>query len=232
MTTRVPTRPTAHQQEAAAASRRAPRAHRLAPSHPVLAHLLRRGIEAKPTEPDLPFPPGLDLARADRFGEMLGSYAFRLFLRGAILKPRGFRPAEATRYLEADQAGHFAAELCSLGLAARLPRGRCRLLRAARSFGGTLEWYVARELERRLGFAALTGLSWRARGVGGDLDVAAVADGRLVYLELKSGPPKHLSTSEVACFVDRVRALRPDVALLVLDTSLRLSDKVLPMLVA
>jgi hypothetical protein len=224
--------PTARQQEAAAASRRTPRARRTAPADPVLAFLLRRGLEVKPTESDLPFPEGFDPARADRFAQRLDSYAFRLFVRGAILSPEGFLPADATRYLDAAQASDLCDELLELGLVERLPRGRCRLLKCARSFGGTLEWYVARELERRLGIAVARGLAWRARGVGGDLDVVAIADGRMVYLELKSGPPKHLSAGEVVSFCDRLRALRPDVALFVLDTSLRLSDKVLPMLCA
>lgn len=226
----VPKRPTAREQEAAAALRRRPRARRTAPAHPVHAFLLRRGLEVKPTEPDLPLPRGLDPARVDRFGELLESYAFRLFVRGALKTPEGFSAEEATRYLDAHQAQALAEELLGLGILERQGRGRFSFVAPARSFGGVLEWYVARELERRLGFAVATGLAWRARGVGGDLDVAAVADGRLVYLELKSGPPKHLSESEVASFCDRLHALRPDVALFALDTSLRLSDKVLPML--
>ncbi|MBI5542771.1 MAG: hypothetical protein HY901_02705 [Deltaproteobacteria bacterium] len=52
----------------------------------------------------------------------------------------------------------------------KLPRGRYRLLRPARSFGGTLEWYVARELKRRLGFEVATALALacprRGRGPG------------------------------------------------------------------
>jgi hypothetical protein len=51
-------------------------------------------------------------------------------------------------------------------------------------------------------------------------------------VELKSSPPKNLAASELAAFCDRVRLLRPDVSLFVVDTALRLSDKVLPMLVA
>jgi hypothetical protein len=155
-----------------------------------------------------------------------------LFLRGAIQRGAAFRPAQATRYLGAAQAGAMAEALVELGLAERLPRGRYRLLRPARSFGGTLEWYVARELAARLGFAVATGLTFPVPGVGGDLDVVAAAEGRLVYLELKSSPPKHLLASEVRAFVRRVRALRPDVTLFVVDTALRLSDKVLPMLLA
>jgi hypothetical protein len=117
-----------------------------------------------------------------------------------------------------------------LGLGERLPRGRYRLLRRARSFGGTLEWYVAHELRERLGFETAAGLKFRARGVSGDLDVVAAAEGKLAYLELKSSPPKHLSTGEVSAFFDRLEALRPHVSLFVMDTALRLSDKVVPML--
>jgi Holliday junction resolvase len=105
------------------------------------------------------------------------------------------------------------------------------LLGAAKSFGGTLEWYVARELRRRFGFDVAAGVRFHARGVGGDLDVVAAAEGKLVYIELKSSPPKNLEPREVGAFLDRVYMLRPDVTLFVVDTALRLGDKVLPMLV-
>ncbi len=118
----------------------------------------------------------------------------------------------------------------ALGLATRLSGGRFRLLHPARSFGGTLEWYVARELERRLGFDVASGLQFRAAGVGGDLDVVAAAEGKLVYLELKSSPPKNLAAEEIGAFFDRLEALRPDLALFVVDTALRLADKVIPLL--
>ena len=47
---------------------------------------------------------------------------------------------------------------------------------------------------------------------------------------LKSSPPKHVSNGEVGAFLDRVRLVRPDLALFVVDTALRLSDKIVPML--
>lgn len=74
------------------------------------------------------------------------------------------------------------------------------------------------------------GVTLSAPGVGGDLDIVGTAEGKLVYLELKSSPPKHLSDGEVAAFVDRVLVLRPDITLFVIDTALRLSDKVVTML--
>jgi hypothetical protein len=192
--------------------------------------LARRGFRPTTSLPDLPFPPDLGEELADRLAARLGHYGFRLFLRGAIQRPAGFAPAEATRYLTTAQARACAEALLELGLARRLGSGRYRLVHPARSFGGTLEWYVARELRRRLGFDVLAGLKFRQPGVGGDLDLVAAAEGRLAYLELKSSPPRHLSESEVAAFFDRLQALRPDLALFVMDTALRLSDKVVPML--
>jgi hypothetical protein len=193
--------------------------------------LVRRGFRPSATSADLPFAPE-DTEVLDPLSEKLGHYAFRLFLRGAIQKAGGFAPAKTTRYLKPEQASRFAEDLVTLGLARRLPRGRYALRRAARSFGGTLEWYVARELRRRHGMDTLCGVKCGARGVGGDLDVVAAAEGKLVYLELKSSPPRHLSGEEVGAFLERVRALRPHVSLFVMDTALRLADKVLPMLVA
>lgn len=192
--------------------------------------LRRRGFRPRPWPRDLPFPDGFDEAGRERLARRLDHYAFRLFLRGAILRADGFRPAAATRYVDAAAARAMAGELVALGLAERRGRGLYRLTHPPRSFGPTLEWYLARELGARLGFDAEFALRFGARGVGGDLDVVAAAEGRLVYLEAKSSPPRQLEDHEVAAFVDRVAALGPDLALFVVDTALRLGDKVVPML--
>jgi hypothetical protein len=194
--------------------------------------LVRRGFRPTQARLDVPFPENLEARTAEQLAQLLGHYAFRLFLRGAIQKPEGFAPEEATQYLGRAQAKERAESLVGLGLAERLSRGRFRLVWGAKSFGGTLEWYVARELQRRFGFDVASGVRLHARGVGGDLDVVAAAEGKLAYLELKSSPPKNLSPREVGAFFDRVRLLRPDLKLFVVDTALRLSDKVLPMLAA
>jgi hypothetical protein len=195
-----------------------------------MAMLARRGLRPSKSRPDLPFPEDLEEEKAARLVEMLDHYAFRLFLRGAIQRSRGFAPEEATQYVKRAQSCKYAESLVRMGLAERISRGRYRLLWVAKNFGGTLEWYVARELGRRLGFDVAAGVRFHARGVGGDLDVVAAAEGKLAYLELKSSPPKNLERHEVAAFFDRVYLLRPDVTLFVVDTALRLSDKVLPML--
>ena len=197
-----------------------------------LAMLVRRGLQPRLARLDVPFPRDLDEPVAERLSERLGHYGFRLFLRGAIASKGPFRPDEATRYLAPDQAERAAVQLLELGLAVRADTGQIRLRFPARSFGGTLEWWVARELQRRLSMDVVAGVRSGVPGVGGDLDVVAAAEGKLVYVELKSGPPKHLMPVEVAAFVRRVRTLRPHLSVFALDTALRLGDKVLPMLTA
>ncbi|HYD42486.1 MAG TPA: hypothetical protein VEB43_16790 [Anaeromyxobacter sp.] len=227
-------RRTARELEGAAARRSPPTrpsASRAAALPEPLAMLVRRGLRPRPIAPDLPFPPDLDEARAVELADRLSHYAFRLFLRGAILAGGPFRPGDATRYLSAPQAARMAAELVRLGLAAPAGAGRFRLVHPAANFGGTLEWWVGRELGRRLHAEVVTGVRSGASGVGGDLDVVLALEGKLVYVELKSSPPKHVSREELRAFVARVRALRPHLAVLAIDTALRLRDKVLPDLV-
>ena len=202
------------------------------PSGEAVGMLVRRGFAPSFTAPDVPFDPDLPEPEAERLATALDRYAFRLFLRGAIQRPDGFSPEEATRFLTPEHAAERAAQAAALGLTERLPGGRYRLLKPAFSFGGTLEWYVARRLRGRFALDVIAGVNFHAPGVGGDLDVVAAAEGKLVVLELKSSPPKHLGEEEVGAFFDRIRALRPHVAIFAVDTALRLADKAIPLLAA
>jgi hypothetical protein len=225
--------PTARELEIEAAAAPPPRSQRTPLfCGEAMAMLVRRGLRPSKAHLDLPFPENLDEEKSAQLSELLSHYAFRLFLRGAIQRAEGFAPEEPTQYLARAQARECAESLVKLGLAESTSRGGYRLLWAAKSFGGTLEWYIGRELRRTLGFDVATGVKFHVPGVGGDLDVVAAAEGKLAYLELKSSPPKNLSDREVAAFFNRVYMLRPDLTLFVVDTALRLSDKVLPMLVA
>jgi hypothetical protein len=192
--------------------------------------LVRRGLHPRPSRPDLPFSLDVEPAALDRIAERLSHYAFRLLLRGAILARGPFRPEEATRYLTPAHAGRIAVDLVRLGVAEAAGGGRYRLRHPAHSFGGTLEWWVGRALASGLGLDVATGVRTGAAGLGGDLDVVAAAEGKLLYVELKSSPPKHVSAEELAAFLARVRGLRPDLAILAVDTALRLGDRLLPML--
>jgi hypothetical protein len=223
-------KPGARELELGAASAAPPKAAALpAPAGEAMAMLVRRGFRPEKTAGDIPFPRQLDSQVEEKLSLWLGHYAFRLFLRGAIQKPEGFLPAQTTRYLTQDQSKGYAEVLVELGLAEKMARGRYRLIWAARSFGATLEWYVGRELVRRFGFDVATGVKVHVSGVGGDLDVVAAAEGKLIYLELKSSPPRNLAANEIAAFCDRLAFLGSDLSLFVVDTALRLSDKIVPM---
>jgi hypothetical protein len=217
------------EKEAAAATARQSRLPHV-PGSEAARMLARRGLRPRAVRLDLPFPADLSGEAAERLLALLGHYAFRLFVRGVIQKAEGFAAEEATGYVKPAAACSFADALVDLGIAARMDDGRYHLIRGATSFGPVLEWYLARELERRFGFDVAVGVKFHATGVGGDLDLVAAAEGKLVYVEVKSSPPKHLSPDEVRAFFDRAGLLRPDVTLFVMDTALRLSDKVVPML--
>lgn len=223
-------RPTARELELVAAAAPSTPPPPPVPRNEALAMLVRRGFTPSRAALDLPFDPELPEPEAARLADALDHYAFRLFLRGAIHHKDGFSPEEATRFLSHHHAAERAAQAAALGLLARLPGGHFRLVRPCASFGGTLEWYVARRLATRFALDAAAGVKFHAPGVGGDLDVVAAGEGRLILFELKSSPPKHLGEDEVGAFLDRVRALKPHVAIFAVDTALRLTDKVVPLL--
>ncbi|HSM94222.1 MAG TPA: hypothetical protein VLT47_15200 [Anaeromyxobacteraceae bacterium] len=225
----MPGRRGAREQEEDAAASSPPVAAPVAPLPEPLAMLRRRGLDPRRSRPDLPFDPGLPRERLDAIAARLHHYAFRLFLRGAILHREGFTPEQATRYLPADGARALAEGCVADGIAERRPGGRYRLLHPARSFGGTLEWWLARELATRLSCETAYGIRSGARGLGGDIDVVAALEGKLLYVEAKSSPPKHVTVGEITAFLQRIEALRPDVTLFVVDSALRLSDKILPL---
>jgi len=216
-----------------AAKRTTPRAAQLDPSeHAVRAALRRRGLrwngERDPTP--LLVPAG---RRRARHYALLGHYSYRLFLRDVVKHGKDFGPADLTRYVTPAVAARYLRFLRAGGLVVFAGRGRYRL-RDARivSFGGTLEWYVAEILAREFGCDATYGLRIRAAPHGGDYDVIACAEGELLYVETKSAPPRQIVAPEIAAFLGRVDTLRPDLALFVVDTTLRMRDKLVPMFAA
>lgn len=195
-----------------------------------IAMLIRRGFSPSMSALDLPFR--LDHPQLSRIEVELHRYAFRIFLRGAIQHREGYLPIEVSRFLPPPTAVEIAERLVALELSTVLDDGRHRLKKIPDSFGSTLEWYVARSLRRELAVDARAAVKFHAPGVGGDLDVVLAAEGKLIAIELKSSPPKYLHDQEMRAFVERTRMLRPDVAIFAIDSALRMTDKVVPMLIA
>ena len=202
------------------------RLRRLAPSLAVL--LRRRGFRVYKKEPadDLLVPAAVFI---DRYYTLLQKYSFRLFLRDVIKHQDRFTAELLTRYSTVRTVRTYIGLLVEIGLAEAMG-GAWRLARRpVLSFGPTLEWYVAELLKRELGAEALWSVKFRRPKVGGDYDVVAALDGALIYVEVKSSPPKQIYDSEVDAFLDRVDDLSPEIAVFLMDTELRMKDKLVPM---
>lgn len=167
--------------------------------------------------------------QCDRYYRMLHKYSFRLFLRDVIKHQERFTLEDVTRYATSEVTRTYLDFLVSLKLVRKKAGGFAAAKGPIRSFGATLEWYVAQLLQREFGAETVWGVKFRRPKVGGDYDVLARVDSSLFYLEVKSSPPKQIYDSEVAAFLDRVDDLSPEISLFLMDTELRMKDKIVPM---
>jgi Holliday junction resolvase-like predicted endonuclease len=196
---------------------------------PSLALLLRRrGFTIYKKEPpdDLLLPSSRFL---NAYYEMLHKYSFRIFLRDVIGHSGPFTLEQVARYATPAVTRDYLDRLLSIKLLRKSPGGYTLTRGPVRSFGTTLEWYVAEVLRREFGSEAAWGVKFRRPKVGGDYDVIARFEGSLFYVEVKSSPPKQIYASEIAAFLDRVDDLGPETAVFLMDTELRMKDKIVPM---
>jgi hypothetical protein len=164
--------------------------------------------------------------------ELLQHYSFRLFLRDVINNKESFRAEGLVRYCSFETAERYLSSLCELKLAEPLKgkEGSFRLAnRDLYSFGPTLEWFVAQMFRREFASPAIYGVRFKETASGGDYDVIAFWEGRLVYVEIKSSPPRGIERQEIGSFLARITDLVPDIAFFFNDTQLRMKDKIVLM---
>ncbi|HSB35171.1 MAG TPA: hypothetical protein VLG39_11990, partial [Nitrospirota bacterium] len=190
--------------------------------------LKRRGFKVYKKEPpdDLLVPSKKYLAGYYR---MLHKYSFRLLLRDVIKHQEFFTIEDVTRYATPEVTREYLDYLLSVRLLKKQPKGYALAGGPITSFGATLEWFIAEILKREFGAETVWGVKFKRPRVGGDYDVIARFNGSLMYLEVKSSPPKQIYDSEIAAFLDRVDDLSPDIAIFLMDTELRMNDKLVPM---
>lgn len=166
----------------------------------------------------------------DEYYEMLKKYSFRLFLRDVIKHQPLFTPQQVTRYSTKEVTIEYIDYLVKTGLIERTENSFYKLEKGPiTSFGETLEWFVAEILKREFATEAIWGVKMKRPGIGGDYDLLAKIDGSILYMEIKSSPPKQIYQKEVSAFLDRVYDLMPEVAIFFMDTELRMKDKIVPM---
>ena len=194
--------------------------------------LLARGIQlfrGNPTQ-KLFFPSDLPPMDRARFYEMMKKYSFRLVLRDMIKHQERFHIQDLTHYCSPQVAQRYCNFLSERGMIVEHGKDRFRtLVSPLYSFGPTLEWFIAEMFKRELGSPAFYDVSVKKTASGGDYDVIASWNRRLVYVEVKSSPPRGVELREVAAFFSRIDDLLPEVAILFNDTQLRMKDKLVPL---
>ncbi len=197
---------------------------------PSINALLRlRGFRIYKKEPsdDLILPKKRQITS---FYEMMKRYSFRLFLRDVIKHQESFTQEEVIRYSTSDVTGSYIGFLLSIKIIEPTGRNRFRLVKKpVKSFGETLEWFVSEILKREFSAEAVWGVKFKRPRVGGDYDIIAKTGGEMLYMEVKSSPPKQIYANEISAFFDRVSDLSPDISVFFMDTELRMKDKIVPM---
>jgi hypothetical protein len=193
-----------------------------------------RGIQIHRQDPDvdLIFSPRASSQERTALYELLQHYSFRLFLRDVISNKDAFRAEGLVRYCSFETAQRYISSLCELKIAEPLKGkgGAFRLAsRTLYSFGPTLEWFVAQMFRREFASPAIYGVRFKETHSGGDYDVIALWEGCLVYVEIKSSPPRGIEKNEIGSFLARIADLVPDIAFLFNDTQLRMKDKIVVM---
>jgi len=163
----------------------------------------------------------------EQFYAMMKKYSFRLFLRDLLEQPEKVHVEQLTKYCSLRVAQNYLDSLQRLEIVDADREGYCHVRNPfVPNFGRTLEWYVAEVLQREFGATSRFCITFHNGSTGGDYDVLAAWLGRLVYVEVKSAPPKGIDIHQVKTFLGRIWDLLPDIAIFFNDTHLRMKDKI------
>ena len=190
--------------------------------------LQRRGISSIKYTPRnyIVLPANCVKSTEDEIYHLMKKYSFRIFLRDLIRYADHLKPEHLTKYCSQDVAQQYLATLLDHQIVQHVSAERYTFtVGKIRNFGDTLEWFVAKVMQKEFASPATWGNRLKNNDVGGDYDVIACVEGYFAYIEVKSSPPKHIDIAEIKTFVDRVQSLRPDVAIFLEDTHLRMKDK-------
>ncbi len=175
------------------------------------------------------FPANISSASLGYFYRLMKRYSFRLFMRDLIQTPEQDDYSPLTRYCSPRTVKLYLGILAEMGIVSIADKGY-KLLKKVPSFGPTLEWYVCEIFRREFLSPALFNVKLQNTKSGGDYDVLSEVAGHLVYVEVKSSPPRGVEHQAVDAFLGRILELEPHIAILFVDTELRMFDKLVPLL--
>ncbi|HCC69365.1 MAG TPA: hypothetical protein DEP99_05710 [Nitrospiraceae bacterium] len=191
--------------------------------------LKRRGFHIYKKEPseDLLIP--VAQSHIDEFYNKLKKYSFRLFLRDVIKYQNHFTLQQVSRYANRNITMQYLNYLKEIDLIEETTGGYRLIKRPIKSFGETLEWFISKLMEKEYGADSIWGIKFKRPLVGGDYDLIARVDSSILYMEIKSSPPKQIYDKEISAFLNRVDDLSPEISIFFVDTELRMKDKIVPM---
>ncbi|MCX7822799.1 MAG: hypothetical protein N2260_05075 [Syntrophobacterales bacterium] len=198
--------------------------------HPVELLMRQRGfnILSSNSLSDVLLPVSEDPKIHFLYYKYLGRYSFRLFLKDLLHKGEGSDWRSISRYCSYKTAKTFIKFLSQAGIVKFGEDGLSYRYTGplVKSFGATLEWYVAEIMRREFLAPTLFGVKLSETLHGGDYDVLSILQGYLIYIEVKSSPPRGVERPMVEAFVHRLGDLSPDITIFLVDTELRMSDKI------
>lgn len=199
----------------------------LTPSLEVMLKLRGFKIYKKEPSEDLLLP--RKKTYADSFYEKLKKYSFRLFLRDVIKHQNFFTLGKVTRFATKEVTTQYIDFLLKAAIAEPAQRGYRLKKRPIKSFGETLEWFVSSLMKKEFEAETAWGVKFKRPNVGGDYDLIAKIDSSILYMEVKSSPPRQIYDKEITAFLNRVSDLSPEISIFFMDTELRMKDKIVPM---
>ena len=159
--------------------------------------------------------------------ELLKRYSFRIVLRDIIKFKDGFTEEDLLHYCSSEKVHEYLIFLTKSGIVRKRSGHRYRLSTSnIDSIGETLEWLVAQIFRREFRSVASWGIKVLNTNIGGDYDVIARVEQKLVYVETKSSPPKNIHQETIDEFLGRLDDLKPNLAIYLVDTHLRMEDKI------
>jgi len=190
-------------------------------------YIKRRGLHFVRKNPrdGLILPPDCDETTENLFYQLMKKYSFRLFLRDVIKHKDAFHLEDLLRYCSRPAASKYLDLLLKEGVVKKEGE-RYRLVSSTiYSFGETFEWFIAQIFRREFNSPAFWGVMLKGGRYGGDYDILAEMEGQLVYVEIKSAPPKHIELKDVSAFFNRLEDIAPHLSFFLEDTNLRMKDK-------
>lgn len=173
------------------------------------------------------YPSHTTKKNVNTYYELLKRYSFRIVLRDIIKFKDDFTEDDLLHYCSSEKVHEYLTFLTRSGIVRKRSDHRYRLSTGnIDSIGETLEWLVAQIFRREFRSVASWGIKVLNTDIGGDYDVIARVEQKVIYVETKSSPPKNIHQETIDEFLGRLDDLKPNLAIYLVDTHLRMEDKI------